>query len=294
MNSRSYAAIAFTSALALALCAVSARAQQVPPPPAPVSSQLLNGDVYLISGGAGSNSGAIVGKDGVIIVDTKVNAESGQGIIAEVAKITPKPITHVILTHSDGDHVNGLAAFPKGLTIIAQANCKVEMEKSQGTPMAAPADYMPTKTVDTDEKMTIDGVRVELLHWAPAHTSGDLVVYLPDQKIVFTGDLIASNQPYTLIHLEKNGSSAGWIKSVQGILALNADTFVPGHGDLQTKAQVQDRLGRTIKRRDQIIALIQQGKSLDEIRQALGEPPPPANSRFPSFTEIIYKENAKN
>src|ERR1700694_3169461 len=107
---------------------------------------------------------------------------------------------------------------------------------------AVPRDYFPTKTVANDETMTLDGVRVRLLHWTAAHTSGDLVVYLPDQKIVFGGDLLVTNRPDTLIHPEKQGSPAGWLESVNGILALDADTFVTGHGELMTKDDVKKKL----------------------------------------------------
>jgi cyclase len=194
-------------------------------------------------------------------------------VVADVAKITPKPITTVILTHSDGDHVNGLVSFPKGLTIIAHENCKTEM---QSAPNAATlADHMPTRTVTKNsEDMTIEGVHLRLLHFAPAHTSGDLMVYLPDDKIMFTGDVVATQSPYPLIHAEKNGSSEGWITTMNGLIKVDAATYVPGHGDVQTKADLQKRLADTIARRDQIKALVAQGKSLDEVREALNEPPP--------------------
>jgi glyoxylase-like metal-dependent hydrolase (beta-lactamase superfamily II) len=136
---------------------------------------------------------------------------------------------------------------------------------------------------------------VELLHWAPAHTSGDLVVYLPDQKIVFTGDIIATQLPDPLIHLEKNGSSEGWITTTKGIVSLNAEQFVPGHGDVQTKAAIEKRLSDTEAKRAKIKDLVAQGKTLDEIRAAVGDPPPNAGRggrgpNFASFTEVVYKE----
>lgn len=70
-------------------------------------------------------------------------------------------------------------------------------------------------------RLSIDGVKVELYHWAPTHTSGDLVVYLPIQEIVFTGDIIAMPLPDPLIHLQKNGSSEGWITTTKGIVGLD-------------------------------------------------------------------------
>ena len=115
-------------------------------------------------------------------------------------------MTTVILTHSDGDHVNGLASFPAGITIIAHENNKKEQVAAiaEGGRGAPPADRLPTQLVTKDkEDLKIDGVKIELHHWAPAHTSGDLVVYLPDERVVFTGDIIATQFPDPLIHLEE-------------------------------------------------------------------------------------------
>ena len=119
--------------------------QQAPPP---LMVMPLSGGAYWTTGGAGANTGFIVGTNGVIVIDAKMTANSAQEMLADIAKVTPKPVTHVILTHSDPDHVNGLAGFPKGLTIIAQENCKQEMEDAVNAPNAAPAmvalrDYLP-------------------------------------------------------------------------------------------------------------------------------------------------------
>jgi cyclase len=279
--------------LAALTCAGFAIAQEAPP----LSVRPVRDGVYYVVGGAGSDTGFIVGKDGVIVVDAKMTVPSAKDMLAEIAKITPKPVTTVILTHSDGDHVNGLAGFPAGLTIIAQENCKKEMEESANSKNPAPQDRLPTKTVGKKENLTINGVNLTLLHYAPAHTSGDLMVYLPEQNIVFTGDIIATSQVYTLIHLQKHGSSEGWIETVKGLLKLDADAYVPGHGDLQTKADVQQRLDNTVARRNEILKLIAQGKSLDQAKQDLGEvdkPPAPGQPQFPSFTNQVYEEMKKN
>jgi cyclase len=285
--------LALAIVLGLSAFAAQANAQQQAPP---LSVKPLSGGVYWTQGGAGGNTGIIVGKEGVVVVDAKTTPESAKEVLGEIAKITPKAVNTVIITHSDGDHVNGLAAFPTGLTIIAQDNCKKEMQASASSRNPAPQDHLPTKTVANKENLTMDGVRFELLHFVPAHTSGDLMIYLPAQKIVFTGDIIATNQPYTLIHAEKNGSSEGWITTVKGLIALNADTYVPGHGDLQTKADLQMRLAKVEARREEIKKLVAQGKSLPEVKQALGESDPApgaAGPQFPSFTTVVYNELTK-
>ena len=97
------------------------------PAPAPLMTHQLKPNVYWIEGGGG-NSGVIIGDKGVIVVDAKTSAAGGKELLDDIAKITPKPVTTVILTHSDGDHVNGLASFPKGITVIAHENNKKEQE----------------------------------------------------------------------------------------------------------------------------------------------------------------------
>jgi cyclase len=290
----------FGFAIVGALGVLASMAIGQPPAPAPFMAHQLKPNVYWVEGGGG-NSGVIIGDKGVIVVDAKTTPAGGKELLDNIAKITPKPVTTVILTHSDGDHVNGLASFPAGITIIAHENNKKEQETAlaAGGRGAPPADRLPTQVVSKNkENLKIDGMKVEVLHWAPAHTSGDLVVYLPDQKIVFTGDIIATQLPDPLIHLEKNGSSEGWITTTKGIAALNADQFVPGHGDVQDKAAIQKRLADTEAKRAKIKDLVAQGKSLDEIKAAVD--PPPAAGRggrggpnFASFTEVVYRELTK-
>jgi cyclase len=279
----------------LAAFAAAALAQ---PAAQPLMVKKLKDDVYVAEGGGG-NTGIIIGNDGVIVIDAKTTPAAGKEVVDEVAKLTGKPITTVILTHSDADHVNGLAAFPKGLTIIAHENDKMELEQAlkAGGRGAPPRDYMPTQVVSKmRESDTIDGVNLTLIHVAPAHTSGDLAVYLPDDGIVFTGDLIATIIPDPLIHLQKHGTSQGWIDFVSALVKLDADTYVPGHGDPQAKADVQARLKSAEMKRAKIADLVAQGKSLDEVKSALGESAPApggAGPGFPSFTETTYEELTK-
>lgn len=275
------------------LAALTATATaQAPPPAAPFVTHQLKPNIYWIEGGGG-NSTVIVGKNGVIVVDAKTTKAGGQELLDDIAKITPKPVTTVILTHSDGDHVNGLSAFPAGVKVIAHENNKKEQETAlaAGGRGAPPADHLPTQvTTKQKETITLEGEKLELYHWAPAHTSGDLIVYLPGQKIVATGDIISAGNPYPRIHDEKNGSTEGWITTANGIVSLDADIFIPGHGNIQTKADIQKRIADAEARRAQIKEMVSQGKSLDEIKAALGE-----NDKlnYKSWTQVCFEELTK-
>jgi len=271
---------------AVVMCAMPAFAQQPqpqqgqPPAPPPINMKQLTSDVWAGLGGAGGNSTIIIGKTGVIVVDAKTSEAGAKDLLAEIAKITPKPVTTAIITHSDGDHVNGLAAFPAGVKIIAHENNKKEQEAAlaAGGRGAPPADRLPNQVVTKNkETMTIDGVKLELYHFGPAHTSGDLIVYLPDQKIVSTGDIVVTNRAddNPNIHFEKNGTTAGWLQNVKGMIGLNSDTYITGHGDIVTKADLQRKLDATQARRDKIAAMVKEGKTLDEIKAALPDAPNP-------------------
>src|SRR5229473_1033026 len=283
-----------SSAVALAMtgCVAPSMAQGPQQPP-PITMKQLKPDVWAGLGGAGGNSTIIIGKTSVIVVDAKQTEPGAKDLLAEIAKITPKPVKTVFITHSDGDHVNGIVAFPKDVKVITHENNKKEQQAAiaAGGRGAPPADRLPQQVVSKNkEQMTIDGVKLELYHWAPAHTSGDLVVYLPAQKIVATGDLVVTNRAddNPNVHFEKNGSTEGWLANVKGMIALNADTYVTGHGDLVTKADLQRKLAATTARRNKIAVMVKEGKTLDEIKAALpdapapGAPPAPARGAGPA------------
>ena len=305
----------FTTVVGLSAFATTATAQGQ----APVSfmTHQLKPNVYYVDG-AGCNSGVIIGEKGVIVIDAKLNAAQGKQLVADIAKITPKPITTVIFTHSDADHVNGVVSFPRGLTIIASENFKKEQQAAiaagswaaaeKGAPPPdprafvepmPPLDYLPTQIMPgKKQQLTIDGVKLELLHFGPGHTSGDLVIYLPDQKIAFTGDLTSTNHPDPNIHQPKGGTSVGWMAATQEIIGLSADRYMPGHGELQTIADIQKFRSAVAAKKARIKELVAQGKSLDEVRVAVGDPPPPqlGSTRapiWPSFTEVVYREFTK-
>ena len=260
----------------------------------PVTMQKLKDNVYAANGGGGTST-VIIGQNGVIVVDGKNREPDGKQLVEEIGKLTNKPITTVIFTHSDPDHTRGLQGFPKGmhLTIIAHENDKKELDEdmAKGGQQSPPKEYLPNKLVTQErENITVEGVKMTLIHVANAHTSGDLAVYFPDYKLIASGDLLADGDPG--IHLFKNGSSEGWIKFVSALVDLDADTYVRGHAAVGTREQARQALANAIAKRGKIADLVTQGKSLDEIKQALGEPVKAAG-RFETFTETTYQELTK-
>jgi cyclase len=260
-----------------------------------ITAEKIADNIYIVKGGM-ANTGFVVGEKEVMAIDAEMTADSAQKMIDEIKKVTPKPLTKLILTHSDADHVNGLVGFPRGLEIISSAEAKNEMAEAVKAPNSqALQAYLPTRTFA--DKMDIDFVyfvseRVQLLHFGPAHTSGDIVVFFPARKLAFVGDLVFIGRD-PLIHRVKGGTSSGLIKTLQALLALNADRYVPGHGGIVTKRDIEGELKGLQEKQEKIKSLIREGKSLDEVKGAFGIPATsakPGAMSFPSLVEVIYLE----
>jgi glyoxylase-like metal-dependent hydrolase (beta-lactamase superfamily II) len=250
-------------------------------------------------------TGFVVGDKGVVVIDPQMTPAGATAVIAEIAKITSKPVNQIIVTHSDPDHIGGIPTYPAGTPVIAQENTKSYMQAGIAAALAAPNGralykaldgHLPTHTIASREDMVLDGVRMVLIHTAPAHTAGDLIVYLPTQKIVFDGDLFfAFTGGFPVIHDFEHGTSLGWIESAKVALALDADTYIDGHSEPKTKDTVRKLLQTTEQRRNQIKALVEQNKTLAEVRRALGETVSAQTGPlvFADFTEVVYGELTK-
>ena len=282
-------------ALALA-SATTVVAQQPPPGPPPVTLTVhpLRDGAYWVEGGR-SNTGFIVGKTGVIVFDAQMTSDGVGKELAAIAAITPRPVNQIIVSHADPDHVAGLSFYPAGTPIVAHENARSEIVASAADPKGIPfngAAYkklvdLPYRTIGESEATTIDGVPLRLIYVAPAHTSGDLMVFLPAARVVYGGDVVLTNTGrFPVIHF--GGSSLGWIATMKAILALDADTYVPGHGPIVPKAKLAAMLHDVEERRAAIKAMVDAGKSRAEIEAAL--PEPGANPMFLDFTQMVYKE----
>lgn len=264
----------------------------------PITVQEIKSHIYMVKGGSGANTGFYIGEKDVLVIDSKMTADSEKQVIEEIKKLTPNPITRIIITHSDGDHINGLNAFPTGLKIYAHPQTKKDMEEaSKASNTQYLRDYLPNEVCspcmpskESAMFLRIANEDIRLYFFGPAHTSGDLVVYFPAEKVAFIGDLaFVGRDP--LVHRQKGGTSTGYLITLQSILSLDADTFLAGHNDPLTRQDIQSLYTSMAEKRDKVKAMISEGKSLDEIKKALGvqeAPSQPGRARFMSLVEVIY------
>ena len=254
----------------------------------PLVVSKLKDNLYFARGGVGRNvpnMGFVVGRTGVILVNNKNSIDAEKAVLAEIAKTTPNPVIANIMLHSE--HESGVAALPAGLQIISHQNAKRRMEVSKEADRVPPS-YFPTKTVGNDETLTIDGVRVRLLQFAPGATDGDLIAFFPDQRVAFASSTLVLNFTLasTVIHPDLGGSVGGWIENVKGLLTLDADAYVSDHGGVLTKEDLRTKLAFVQQKWNKVKAMVAEGKSLAQIEEAIPAP----GDRKPTTVENIYTE----
>jgi len=281
-----------------ALVSSSSAQQQTSQPPSqevpPISVQNVKGNIYQVKGGSGANTGFFIGEKEIVVIDAKMTEDAAKQMIAEIRKLTPNPIRYITLTHSDGDHVNGLVGFPREADIVSHERTRVYMSEAFQSPQQR--GCLPNITFSDKLSLCPGGgpkdTRIDLLYFGPAHTDGDAVVYFPDEKVAFLGDLLFIGRD-PLIHRPKNGSSFGLVKVLKAILNMNAEIFVHGHGDLATKKDIESLMRSIEEKQVKIQALVKEGQTLEQVKKIFNiedRAGQPGGRRWMSLVEVIYLE----
>lgn len=264
--------ISLLSVILILIASNSAFAQQ-PAAPAPVVFEQVAPNLYMITGGRGANGGVYIGEKEALLIDSKQDSASVAQVLAMVKKFTTKPVTRLVNTHADGDHVFGNRFLPEGITIIAHENCLKEFflpsmrgqSSDWDNPVLKP--FLPTVTFTDRMDLTVAAKRVELWHFGVGHTTGDTVVYFPEEKVAFVGDQIFIGR-VTLIHAYKGGSAFGNVANLEKMLAaLPAEKFVSGHSPIQDRIGVQNHIEKLKAMQKRVRDLKAKGQSIEQIQK---------------------------
>lgn len=202
--------------------------------------QKLADGVWAAEPAKGANVGWFVLGDGVVAVDSGADAETAREVLKQIADTTGnKPVRLLILTHSHADHSGGARAFvAAGAPVLCHESIAGLVLTYLRQPPADAKDPLSGKTgirpvVESisERSIMVDGQRnAQIYHLGAAHSAGDLVVYLSNEKILFSGDLaLNGRQPFMQ---SPDVDPAGWERSLEALSRIPVDTLVPGHGEI--------------------------------------------------------------
>ncbi len=198
---------------------------QAPIASSPVVSKQVESNIYMFTGGRGANTGAYIGEKEVLLIDSKQDSASVGQVLAAIKKLTNSPVTRLVNTHADGDHVFGNRFQPKGVTFIAHENCLKEffVPNMNGTPSdwnnPDLKPFLPSVPYTDRMDLQVGAKKIELRHFGTGHTTGDTVVYFPEEKVAFIGDQVFVGR-VQLIHGYEGGISWGDGANLEKMLAI--------------------------------------------------------------------------
>jgi len=190
--------------------------------------QKVTDRLYMIPG-AGGNTAVFITGNGVVIVDTKL-ANNGPAILDQVKTVSNKPITHIINTHTHGDHTGSNQFFPASVEIVTHENTKTNMERMDVFKDPANKNGLPDRTFKDRLTLLSGPDAIDLYYFGPAHTNGDAFVVFRALRAMHAGDVFATKgQP--LIDTGNGGSGVSYPETIAKATAAikNVDTVITGH-----------------------------------------------------------------
>ncbi|VAW54976.1 MBL-fold metallo-hydrolase superfamily [hydrothermal vent metagenome] len=224
--------------------------------------------------GHNNNLSFIITDEGVVVVNAGDNYLLAQSLHNEIKSITDKKVKYVVLENAQGHAALGSSYWKEqGVPIIAHIDAKKELETygeeglerlKRGRRDKAEGTYLvlPDETFEDKKVIELGGLRIELLHLGPAHSPGDIIVWLPQKKLVISGDMAFHER---LLPVTEHTDTGAWVKTWDKFAALNAEIVIPGHGSPTNMAEVakytRDYL---IYMREQISILLDNDATLED------------------------------
>ena len=228
-----------------------------------------------------SNAGFVITPQGVVVIDALGSPALAQALVREIGERTSLPITHVLVTHFHADHIYGLQVFKElGAKIVAHQSGKLYLhsDTAKARLAASQQELAPwvnqdTRLVFADEWLSesthlqVGGVQFELLFMGPAHTPEDLVVYLPQKHVLFSGDLLFRQR----VPFVGQADSLHWQTALTSLSQLPVDWVIPGHGAASShfKEDLQLTLSYLQFVRASMSQAVQEGLSFEEAYKAV-------------------------
>ena len=195
----------------------------------------------------------VVTSAGVLVADGQGNPEETKRLVDAIGEITDQPITHVVICSDHGDHTGGNAAFPEGAAFFAHPTSQAALQASASRPNRgadAPPVILPTELVEDKKVLQLGDKEIHIQFLGRAHTGGDLVVYLPEEKILFMSEAYL-NRTFPAM---RSAYPSEWVAMIEQAQAMDVDVYVPGHGFVDSPAVLEEELETYRRALERVIA----------------------------------------
>jgi cyclase len=246
---------------------------QAPAAPPQVTTTLLGGSIYGIDG-QGGRAAALVGPEGIFMVDAQ-SAATTDRIVAALKALSPAPIRFLVNTHVHADHTGGNENFAKlGVTILGRPKLLAQLVKplpapNGQTPAPSPAGALPILLFDNPLTLNLNGETVQMIPLSPAHTDADTAVKFAKGDVLMTGDVFRS-EGFPAAAITNGGSVLGLLQALDVLIANAgpATKVVPGHGPVTDRTALVFHRDMALTVRDRVRQAIREGKTLEQVRAA--------------------------
>jgi cyclase len=230
----------------------------------------------------------VVGSDGVLIADGQSNPANTQQLLDAIAKVTTKPVKWYIVASDHGDHTGGNSVLPNEITYVVTPASKAALERMKN------AVVPPAAMTSDRQSIDVGGIEVQAIFAGRAHTGGDLLVYLPKQKILFMSEVYLNR----VFPAMRSAYPSEWLTVLDKALAMDVDLYVPGHGFIEERKAAREELGEYRKAMQYVIDEVKRLHKLglsaeDAIKQAQWGPYKDwylSDSQAPIAVRKIYEE----
>jgi glyoxylase-like metal-dependent hydrolase (beta-lactamase superfamily II) len=176
--------------------------------------------------------------EGVLVADGQGSVEETLRLIHEISGFTPEPVRAVIVASDHGDHTGGNSAFPEDVTFYAHPTSAHSMAMAAARPGEGPGIPVPTELVENRRVIQLGDKEIHVLFLGRAHTGGDLVVYLPEEKVMFMSEAFL----HRVFPAMRSAYPSEWVAMIEAAQSMDVDIFVPGHGFVDHASILTDEL----------------------------------------------------
>ena len=181
----------------------------------------------------------VVTGDGVLVADGQGSVEETERMIQHIGEITDEPIRTVVVASDHGDHTAGNSAFPEDAAFLAHPTSAAALEAmATNQREGAPPVRLATELVEDERVIEMGDKEIHVLHLGRAHTGGDLVVYLPEEKVMFMSEAYL----HRVFPAMRSAFPSEWVEMIEAAQAMDVDIYVPGHGFVDHPSILEDEL----------------------------------------------------